>query len=884
MKLLKQAESSADYSNYLTFLLAATQKPTCITLPTELYDTARSAAALALKNYVKGSYATIPLANKNYIRQGVLQGLQDPNALIRNYTGNVITEMVKQGGLLDWPSLLSELFAVISNQGGAYPAKTQEGAMSALLKICEDNKKALDQDYGGQRPIDVVVPKLMEFTNSQVPKVRANALATINVFLNERTPVAINGLPEILQQLFNLARDDSEDVRKQVCRSFLYVAEISPDNIIPHLEGLVNYTVAQQKSQEDPELSLDAAEFWVCLGDDQRLIPHLQPFLPTIVPVLLECMIYSEDEILQLGGDVDDADEDDRVDEIKPVFATTREARTANAANGADGPASDAASNGDDDMSEGQLSDSEDELGDPEEEWTLRKCSAAALDSFASFFGDPVFQICLPYLKENLAHKEWPNREAAVLALGAIAEGCMDAVKPHLPELTQYLLSLLQDAQPVVRQITCWTLGRYVSWAAFLDDEGRRQYFEPMIEGLLKRMLDSNKKVQESAASAFANLEETAKTQLQPYCTVILQQFVACFSKYKDRNMFILYDCVQTLAEHMGPQLRRPELVSLLMPAILNRWALVADQSREMFPLLECLSYIATSLQDAFQPYAEPIFARAVRILAHNLEEAILASQSPEIYETPEKDFLITSLDLISAIIQGLDEADTAKLIKGTQPSVFELLEYCLKDANNDVRQSAYALLGDCAVHIFSQLQPFLGPMLETLLEQLEMSSIEYDGEETNFAVVNNACWSVGEIAMRQRQGMQPYAERLLQKLYAILVNQQSVPDSLSENAAIALGRLGYGCSETIAPHLPQLAPLFLAAISKVDWTDEKAHALLGFVQVVLHNTQAMMGDALLLLFVEFAKAPRTFWRHGEGETGDTGEWESRQMTFKQVS
>jgi hypothetical protein len=234
--------------------------------------------------------------------------------------------------------------------------------------------------------------------------------------------------------------------------------------------------------------------------------------------------------------------------------------------------------------------------------------------------------------------------------------------------------------------------------------------------------------------------------------------------------------------------------------------------------------------------------------------------------------------------VQALEQPDTSKLVNGSQPNMFELLEYCLKDENNDVRQSSYALLGDCAVHIFTQLQPYLPPMLDILLEQLDMNRVQYDGEETNFSVVNNACWSVGEIAMRQREGMQPYAERLLQKLYLILINTKTVPDSLSENAAIALGRLGFGCAQAVAPHLPQLAPLFLGAICRVDWTDEKAHALLGFVQIVLCNPEAMIGDSLLMLFIEFAKAPRTFWRHGESADGlDPREWTERQMAFKQV-
>ena len=50
---------------------------------------------------------------------------------------------------------------------------------------------------------------------------------------------------------------------------------------------------------------------------------------------------------------------------------------------------------------------------------------------------------------------------------------------------------------------------------------------------LLKRVLDSNKRVQEAACSAFATLEEEACTELVPYLSFILETLVYAFSKYQ---------------------------------------------------------------------------------------------------------------------------------------------------------------------------------------------------------------------------------------------------------------------------------------------------------------------------------------------------------------
>jgi transportin-1 len=849
--LLKRASESPDFTNYLAYLVANPQQPPTFNLTTESYHVARSAAAIALKNHLKNFYKAVPDANKTYVRSVILQGLQDPNVQIRNYSGSVITEIMRQGGIMAWPQLLANLIALIENKTNNVPQRTQEGAMSAMLKICEDNKRALDRDYGAngvsERPLGFLFPKLLEFTALTNPIVKATALSAINVFLPDKSPIVMAHLDPLMQQLFALASDPSNDVRKFVCRSFLRIAEISPDRILPHMEGLVNYTIIQQQNQDDEDLALDAAEFWLCLGEDKALCQALGPYLDKIVPVLLESMVWSEEDQFRLEGEQEDAEQEDRPEDIKPAFATSKGARLTSTTNGEveSGP------NGtspDDDLDEGEIEESDDGYDeDPEDMWNLRKCSAAALDVLASVFNRAVFEICLPYLKDNLSHPEWPRREAAVLAVGAIADGCMDVVQPHLPELTQYLLSVLSDKEAVVRQITCWALGRYSGWSAHLDEEGRRTYFVPVMEALLTKMLDGNKRVQEAAASGFANLEEKAKAQLAPYCSVILQQFVRCFKVYKDRNMYILYDCVQTLAEHVGPSLKAPGQADALMTALLTRWREVSDQSREMFPLLECLSYVAIALGDSFAPFSEPIFIRCIAIISQNLEE----TYSHHGLDAPDKDFLVTSLDLLSGIIQALGSEKSPDLVAKSNPNLFQLIAFCMKAAPTDVRQSAYALLGDCAIYTFSQLQPWLPTIMEILIAQLDVTKPGFMAEDEGFPVVNNACWSLGEISVRQKEGMADYVDQLLTKLAAILFNDQ-IPESLNENAAIAIGRLGIGCPEKLAPHLAQIAPAWLQAIARVDWTEEKIHAYWGFNKTILCNPQAME-KSLVVYFAEIS-------------------------------
>lgn len=221
----------------------------------------------------------------------------------------------------------------------------------------------------------------------------------------------------------------------------------------------------------------------------------------------------------------------------------------------------------------------------------------------------------LPILKETLFHSEWVIKESAILALGAIAEGCMSGMLQHLPELIPYLISCLGDKKSLVRSITCWTLSRYSHWVV---TQSHDLYLKPLMTELLKRILDSNKRVQEAACSAFATLEEEACTELVPYLGFILETLVFAFSKYQvcvlgflflfsyilgnkkiikkwklmcpdhqHKNLLILYDAIGTLADSVGHHLNKPEFINLLMPPLIQKWNMLKDEDKDLFPLLE---------------------------------------------------------------------------------------------------------------------------------------------------------------------------------------------------------------------------------------------------------------------------------------------------------
>lgn len=120
--------------------------------------------------------------------------------------------------------------------------------------------------------------------------------------------------------------------------------------------------------------------------------------------------------------------------------------------------------------------------------------------------------------------------------------------------------------------------------------------------------------------------------------------------------------------------------------------------------------------------------------------------QYPDLDE-PDKSFLVVSLDLLSGLTQGLG-MQLEPFINASDPNLFDLLTVCLKHPQAPVRQSAYALVGDLAMHCFGMLRPKMPQLMNELILQLDPEpKMEF------VSACNNAAWSVGEVCLRYGNG-----------------------------------------------------------------------------------------------------------------------------------
>ncbi|XP_072023726.1 transportin-1-like isoform X3 [Amphiura filiformis] len=797
---LEQLNQYPDFNNYLIFVLTK--------LKTEDEPT-RSLSGLILKNNVKAHFHNFPSEVTEFIKSECLENIGDPSPLIRATIGILITTIATKGELQNWQTLLPTLCQQLDSED----YNTCEGAFGALQKICEDSADVLDSD-ALNRPLNILIPKFLQFFKHQTPKIRSHAIACVNQFIISKTQALMLHIDAFIQNLFALASDEDCEVRKNVCRALVMLQEVRMDRLLPHMPDIIEY-ILMRTQDADETVALEACEFWLTLAEQPICRDVLAIHLNRLIPVLVRGMKYSEIDIILLKGDVEEDEMiPDSEQDIKPRFHKSRTHSQQHSIEEED----------DDDSGSEYGLDDDDALSD----WNLRKCSAAALDVLANVFRDELMPVLLPILKETLFHPEWEVKESGILVLGAIAEGCANAMIPHLPELIPFLIQCLSEKKALVRSITCWTLSRYSHW---IVNQPHDMYLKPLMSELLKRILDSNKRVQEAACSAFATLEEEACTELVPYLGFILQTLVYAFKKYQHKNLLILYDAIGTLADSVGHHLNKPEFINMLMPPLIEKWNTLKDEDKDLFPLLECLSSVATALQSGFLPYSEPVYQRCVSLTEKTLLQiAQECNANPDAMEPPDKDFMIVALDLLSGLAEGL-EGHIETLVASS--NIMTLLFQCMQDRMPEVRQSSFALLGDLTKACFQHVRPCISDFLPILGQNLNPEFI---------SVCNNATWAIGEVSIQMGAEMREYIPHVLNQLTEI-INRPNTPKTLLENTAITIGRLGYVCPDVVAPMLPQFIRQWCTSLRNIRDNEEKDSAFRGICAMISVNPGGVVQD-----------------------------------------
>lgn len=803
---LDQCKAMPDFNNYLAYIFASGEG-----LPVEV----RQSAGLLLKNSVRLAYGGISEDFRSFIRAALLPVLGHPSRPLRHTAGTCAVTIVSHAGLGAWPELVAALAEGLG--AGAGEPNRVEGALDTLYKIAEEQPLQLDAAMpGGQKAGDVLVPRLLGLLGAPSPDLRALAVSTLNQLSNVMPPALLDSMDSFLQGLFTLAVDPAPAVRKAVCMGLVTMLMAVPERLQPSLPDLIEYML-KSTQDEDEGIAVEACEFWTAFCESEMDKDVLRPFLPRVLPVLLKNMAYEEfDEEVQEAEELEEralaggAAQADRDDEIKPYIHK-------GAGHGEEAAGED---------------EEEDEEGDGVVHWNLRRSSAAGLDMLSNHFGDELLPIILPIVQQRLQDADWRTRESAILALGAISNGCATGLAPYMPDMVAMLLPTLKDARPMVRCISCWVLGRYSKWLLERADGGQRGEVDAVVQGVCERLLDHNRRVQEAACGAAASLLEEGEPErhMAPYMAAILQTLATALQRYGRKAMRSAYDTISTAVEQAPGLVAQPQLSQLILPPLFGKLDTLPDGDRELLPLLECLTAVVSRVGAASEPFAAACFFRCIGLV----ERAEQAAGSGAFDPDEAAEFVVGALDLISGMAEGLGVS--IESLVGRSPLRDIVVRAC-KDPDADTRQSGFALVGDLAKACAPHIKPALADLFHSALYNLEPSMVT----QRTVSACNNAAWCMGELAIKcSSDELKPFALQALERLATILqVPTGALPRSLVENAAITLGRIAWMCPEPLAPHASAFLGPWCATLRGIRDDIEKEHAFLGLCALLRLNPQA---------------------------------------------
>lgn len=807
-----------DFVNYLLYVLKCNQ----------VYgEHMRALSAIILKNNISTTFDAIPNHVVDRIRQECLQLMMDPSKDVRASVTTLIGTLVSKGSISSWPNLIPYLCSLLDSAD----MQLSETALTALFKICEEylSKRGTEKEETNES-VNLLVSKFISLVTNERNVIRRDSIKLLNQAMRDSSPsmklhfdsnLFINNLLQIME-------DTEIEIQKLICQAFVIFIEKQDTAILPHMHNVIEYILLMTE-QEDEEIALQAGEFWLATSKLSTCRDIVIPYIERLLPILLRNMRYSTSELEALKNYVGiDEHLEDKPDDIQPFHIR--------------------ASVGTPDELDFELCNMEghsyeltDAIGEPYIRWTLRKCSAASLDALAAKFGDDILPFFIPLINVALMSEDFLIKESGILALGAIADGCMNGMRPYLPNLMQYLLTCMTSDQSLIRVITCWTISRYMLWM-MEEQHSVDTYFIPVMTVLLKHFLDGNKRVQRSALSAFCIFQEEARMKLVPYIGFILQTFFLCFEKYKFRSYLLLYDAIGVLAQSVGIHLNNSEYIELLMPPLMHKFNQTEDYYDEQFmTLMDCLSNVAIALEVGFLPYTEIIYNRCILIITETITSIQCYIENPDNFELPDKDLMGVAYDMLLGMAIGL-KMYFVKFV--TNSNLVQSMYYSLQDEMAQVRQPALALYGELVKLCFSLISSTVHDYIPIIIENL---NIHYD------IACNNAAWVIGKLCIALGNKIAPHAPQILERFLEILQTVNGAK-TMYPTVAISFCILGLVCPEPVAPHLTIFMRACCQAMRNVGDCEEKDVGFRGLCELIMRNPNAVVND-----FIYFCDAVASF-------------------------
>eukprot|EP00835_Amoeboradix_gromovi_P002268 NODE_125_length_18781_cov_0.243015.p1 type:complete len:798 gc:universal NODE_125_length_18781_cov_0.243015:3739-6132(+) len=587
-------------------------------------------------------------------------------------------------------------------------------------------------------------------------------------------------IPELINQLCS----SPNMYRQQSLQLLTKIAEYKSQLLIQsNFEDTLKYVFNH--------FDLDGAEFILAFVENNNFRDALNTWLPTLVPLLLLGMQYTSEEVQSTLED----------DEIAPRHHLAQ-------------------------VHNQQVDDDDEDDIDFYGDWNFRKCCASTLDALSDCFKGQLLPIILPLLKDSFSNSDWLVREAGILALGAIADGCDLELNVFLDELIPFLLNCCSDPHPLVISISVWALSRFSLFIC------QSSHFEPALSALLQGLQNNNSKVQECSCAALTVFSDYAH-DLSNYKVPIMNAIVPCLGVYSKKNLIMLMDALGQIAYIFNDQLRDPVIMNAIIPPLLQYWDNIKI-SDVIFPtLLDCLQHLFVAFGPLVMPFAQNILLKICTSCIAILDNLLLVGIDSD-YDASH---VQSNLDLASGLLNGL--ASESSVFYMFRVELNAIFHKCLEHDDLDIHQSIYGLLGEICRFQFQVIKEHHSYYYAKAVHQL--------GVLGDMKTTSNSVWFIGEYTI-QVNGQLEHLDVVTSKLHMLLIKEGEPSANLVENVAVTIARIAVYNPVAVINALNGQFGRFVEMLNVLHDPNEKMSAYSGLYAMITVQSNIIMGNLRMIL------------------------------------
>jgi transportin-1 len=483
----------------------------------------------------------------------------------------------------------------------------------------------------------------------------------------------------MLQVVFAATERTAPTVQAAVAHLLCHVVATRAHLVHDHMEGVVAFALHCLRSH-DEEVLKAGAKFWPAISQNRRCHQYLTGVLDQLVPLLLQHVRYSPEELETLeyeesrgggGGGGGGA--------AAPRFYKNKDGAGATGGDGGEDE------DGDEDEDDGDDGDDE---GGYDLEWTVRKACAKSLDCLSWALQDMLLPHLLPQLQACLVSENWLEQEAGVLTLGAVSQGCYVDMVKHLPTLMPGLLRLAESDHPLIKSITLWTLTRFALF--FLPQE---DLLHPVLACTFGACTSPSYRVRKAGITAVNSyIEQGGYPLVSKYASELMPVLVDGLRSYDSTLLTCVYDAIASLSEVMGSSL--VHIFEPLAAPLADRWAALDNDEHniQLFPLYDLFSALVTCLGSFMDPFAPQLWFKALDLVTKVLTETAEDGLS----SVEVEDLLVAPLDLMGQVAARVSpEILRDQLIAPCADKLSAVLQDALRVGKVETKRAVFGLFGD---------------------------------------------------------------------------------------------------------------------------------------------------------------------------------------------